>query len=214
MRTIDLQNWPRRDHFNVYSSFDHPHFGMCANVDLTSFYPALKQSDYTFNVALVYVLCRAANAIPEFRYRIRPGAVVEHEVVHPSITVLVNEDLFSFCTFDYMADFSSFAAGAAEQIAQAKSNPTLEDEQGRDNLLFMTAIPWVSFTSFRHPMHLHPADSVPRIAWGKFFVDGKSLKMPLDVQVHHALMDGIHVGRFYAKVQKYLNEPESFLGPT
>jgi chloramphenicol O-acetyltransferase type A len=71
----------------------------------------------------------------------------------------------------------------------------------------MTVLPWVSFTSFSHPMHLHPADSVPRFAWGKFFEDGKRLKMPLDVQGHHALMDGMHMGRFYAEVQDYLDHP-------
>jgi len=63
-----------------------------------------------------------------------------------------------------------------------------------------------------HPMHLHPADSVPRIAWGKFFEDGEFLKMPLGVQVHHALVDGVHMGRFYEKVQDYLHHSDVFLG--
>jgi chloramphenicol O-acetyltransferase type A len=147
------------------------------------------------NVAIVYVLARAANAIPEFRYRIREGAVVEHEIVHPGTTILVDEDLFGFATFDYVEDFSQFAAGATEKIAYFEEHLTLEDEPGRDDLLFMTAIPWVTFTSFKHPMHLQAPDSVPRLAWGKFYEDGESLKMPLDVQGHHALMDGIHVGR-------------------
>jgi len=87
-------------------------------------------------------------------------------------------------------------------------NPTLIDEPGRDDLLFMTVLPWVSFTSFMHPMHLHPADSVPRFAWGKFFKENKRLKMPLGVQGHHALMDGLHMGRFYAEVQEYLDHPQ------
>jgi chloramphenicol O-acetyltransferase type A len=180
---------------------------MCANVDLTTFYPALKQWGYSITVGIVYVLSRAANAIPEFRYRIRAGGVVEHEIAHPSITLLTDHDLFSFCTMDYSEDFSAFAARAAEKMAYVKAHPTLKDESGQDNLLFMTAIPWVSFTSFSHPMHLHPADSVPRFAWGKFFEDGKRLKMPLDVQGHHALMDGMHMGRFYAEVQDYLDHP-------
>jgi chloramphenicol O-acetyltransferase type A len=63
-----------------------------------------------------------------------------------------------------------------------------------------------------HPMHLHPADSVPRFAWGKFFEDGEFLKMPLDVQGHHALMDGVHVGRYFAEVEDYLQRPEVVLG--
>jgi len=212
MRQIDIQTWPRREHFKLFSALDHPHLGLCANVDVTAFYPVVKQRGISFTVATVYVLARAANAIPEFRYRIRGGEVVEHEIVHPSGTILVDEDLFSFCTFEYVEDFSEFAARAAEQIAYVQEHPTLKDEPGRDDLLFMTAIPWVSFTSVMHPMHLDPADSVPRIAWGKFFEDGEFLKMPLGVQGHHALMDGIQMGRFYAEVQDYLQQPGVVLG--
>jgi chloramphenicol O-acetyltransferase type A len=212
MRQIDIQTWPRREHFKLFSAFDHPHLGLCANVDVTAFYPVVKQRGISFTVATVYVLARAANAIPEFRYRIRGREVVEHEIVHPSGTILVDEDLFSFCTFDYIEDFSLFAARAADQIAYVQEHPTLKDEPGQDDLLFMTSIPWVSFTSIMHPMRLHPADSVPRIAWGKFFEDGEFLKMPLGVQGHHALMDGIHMGRFYAEVQDCLHHPDFVLG--
>ena len=76
----------------------------------------------------------------------------------------------------------------------------------------MTAIPWVSFTSFMHPIDLDPVDSVPRFAWGKFFQDGALVKMPLSVQAHHALMDGVHLGRYYEKLQFYLDHPEVVLG--
>ena len=75
----------------------------------------------------------------------------------------------------------------------------------------MTALPWVSFTSFTHPMRLHPADSVPRFAWGKLFNEDKSLKMPLSVQGHHALMDGFHIGKYYKIVQEYFQQPDVIL---
>jgi chloramphenicol O-acetyltransferase type A len=212
MRRIDLETWPRREHFMLFNTFDHPHAGLCANVDLTAFYPVVKQRGISFTVATVYVLARAANEILEFRYRIRGRDVVEHEIVHPSTTILTDEDLFSFCTIDYTEDFFLFAARATEQIAYVKEHPTLEDEPGRDDLLFMSSIPWVSFTSVMHPMQLHPADSVPRLAWGKFFEDGEFLKMPLGVQAHHALVDGVHLGKLYEKVQDYLYRPGFVLG--
>ena len=213
MRTINLNTWPRREHFRVFNALDYPHFNLCVNMDITAFYPAVKERGISLTVATVFVLARAANAIPEFRYRIRGGEVVEHEIAHPSITILTTGDLFSFCTIEYTEDFSIFAKRTAEQRAYLREHATLEDEPGRDDLLFMTGIPWVSFTSFVHPIHLYPVDSVPRFAWGKFFEEGsKFLKMPLSVQVHHALMDGIHVGRFYGKVQEYLHQPEAVLG--
>jgi len=211
MRTIDVQTWSRREHFELFSTYDYPHFGMCANVDLTAFYPAVKQRGYSLTVAIIYVITRASNAIPEFRYRIREGKVIEHEIVNPGFTILVEEEVFSFCTVDYVEDFSAFAAKAAERIAFVKEQPWVHKVL-QDDLLYMTAIPWVSFTSFLHPMQLQPSDSIPRFVWGKFFEEGELLKMPLGVQGHHALIDGLHIGKFYTEVQDYLQQPEAMLG--
>jgi chloramphenicol O-acetyltransferase len=87
---------------------------MCANVDLTSLKPFVKQQNTTFTVAKKYILARTANALQEFCYRIRGVAVVGHEIIHPSCRILVNDDQFSFCTFDYTEELSLFAAQVAE----------------------------------------------------------------------------------------------------
>ncbi len=212
MRKIDIETWSRREHYKLFRTFDHPHFNMCANVDLTAFYPALKKRGVSLTVGILYVISRAANAIPEFRYRIHGEEVVEHKIVHPSVTILVDNDLFSFCDIDYVEEFSDFATGATRMIADVKKHPTLKSNPEQVDRLYMTALPWVSFTSFTHPMQLHPADSIPRFAWGKLFKEGESLKMPLSVQGHHALMDGIHMARYYEIVQEYFQHPETMLG--
>lgn len=211
MHHINLETWPRREHYKLFNTFDHPHFNMCANVDLTVFYPTLKQRGISLTVGIIYVISRVANAIPEFRYRIHGEEVVEHEIVHPSVTILADDDLFGFCDIDYIEEFSAFEAGATKRIAYVKGHPTLKSDPKQDDRLYMTALPWVSFTSFTHPMQLHLADFVPRFAWGKFFEEGSKLKMPLSAQGHHALMDGIHMGRYYEAVQEYFNQSETVL---
>ena len=213
MQRINLETWPRRQHFDMFKAFDYPHFNMCANVDITAFYPLVKARGASFTVAVMYLVARTANAIPQFRQRIIDDQPVEYEVVHPSGTILVGDELFSFCIIEYTPDFTDFVARANQQIARVRQNLTLDEPPGMHNLLFMSAIPWVSFTSFLNPMHLSPADSVPRFAWGKFFREGSRLKMPLSVQGHHALMDGLHIGHYYAKIQEDLEYPESFLDP-
>jgi len=184
---------------------------MIAHMDVTAFFPLVKKRGNSYTVAVVYLVSRVSNAIPEFRHRIRGEQVVEHETVHPSFTILYNEDLFSFCNVDYVESFREFAARAKEQIDHVKAHPTLENIPDRDDMLYMSPIPWVSFTSFNHPMQYHPEDSVPRFAWGKVFQEGDRLKMPLGVQGHHALMDGIHMARFYQIAQDYLDYPEKLL---
>ena len=212
MRYIDMQTWSRRHHFRLFSTFNHPHFSMCVNVDVTTFYPFVKRNGYSLTVAMVYVISRAANAIPEFRQRIRGDQVVEHETVNPRFSILVDQDLFSFCAVAYAEDFSEFAGKATKSISDLKAHPTLEGNPDEDDVLYMSSIPWVSFTSFSHPMQFHPADSIPRFAWGKSFQARDTLKMPLSVQGHHAVMDGIHMGRYYETVQDYLHHPEVVLG--
>ncbi|GAP12473.1 chloramphenicol O-acetyltransferase [Longilinea arvoryzae] len=211
MRIIDLATWPRRRHFELFRGMDYPHFGLCADVDLSVFRPAVRAKGLSFTVTTAYVLARAANEIPEFRLRIRGEQVVEHEVVHPSFTVLNDQDLFSFCSVPYRSNLSEFAALAVERMARVQAEPVLSDEDGQDDLLFMTSLPWVSFTSMVHPIHMHPADSVPRIAWGKFFEREGHIWMPVAVQAHHALMDGVHVGRYYQRIQELFDQPESYL---
>jgi len=211
MREINIQEWSRNKHFKVFSAFNHPHFNLSANVDFTNFISFLKLHELHLTTATVYAITRAANAIPEFRYRIRGSKVIEHEVVHAGVTILVDDDLFTFCTLDYVDNFMEFAREATERISYVKADPTLDIDPNKDNMLYMTALPWVSFTSFTHPMQFHPSDSIPRFAWGRCFEEGESVKMPLSVQGHHALMDGIHMARFYREIESYLMNPSSIL---
>jgi chloramphenicol O-acetyltransferase type A len=211
VRRIDLESWPRRETFELYRNFRFPCFGVCADVEIGPMRRELKAQDTSFTVGIVYVLARAANLVPEFRQRIRGADVVEHERVHPSITVLTEDDSLSFCTMDLDESFAAFAEDATKAIARAKAHPTLQDEPGRDDLLFMTAIPWISFTSFTHPIPASPPDSVPRIAWGKYREECGRLMMPLAVQAHHALIDGVHAGRFFEAVQGFVSEPARWI---
>jgi len=98
-----------------------------------------------------------------------------------------------------------------KRVDEVRQHPTLEDEPGSDNLLFMSSIPWISFSQITHPIHMHPVDSVPRITWGKYFIESGRMKMPLSIQVHHGLMDGVHVGRFFIHTQEYLDDPSRFI---
>jgi chloramphenicol O-acetyltransferase type A len=211
MKEIDLNHWPRTKHFKLYHGFDYPHFNLSASVDVTHLQPAIKERGLSSTITITYLLARVANEIPEFRYRIRGNKVVEHDAVHPSTSILTPGDLFSFCTIEYSPEFDVFYKWASERVEEVRQNPTLEDEPGQDDLLFMSSIPWISFTQISHPIHMHPVDSVPRITWGKYFIEAGRMKLPLSVQVHHALMDGVHVGRFFIHTQEYLDDPDRFI---
>lgn len=211
MKKVDFSNPHRKKHFDFFREMNHPHFNITANVEISRLLPFLKDNKFPINIGMVYLLARTANEIPEFRWRIRGDKVVEHPLVHPSFTVSTDvADVFSFCSVDFSYDSSMFFDKASTIMENMKTNPSLEDEIGRDDFLFMSTFPWVSFTSIQHAMHYHPSDSVPRIIWGKFFEqDGKTL-MPLSVQAHHAIVDGRHIGQFFQDFEAMASAPSDF----
>jgi chloramphenicol O-acetyltransferase type A len=209
---FDDEHPHRKSHFEFFNAMSHPHFNITANVDITNLLSYLKKEGLSTSVSIVYLLARAANEIPEFRWRIRDSKVVEHEKVTPSFTVLTEvTDVFSFCQVEYESNARSFIQRAYTKSEQMKKVPSLSDDKGRDDYLFLSAIPWVSFTSFQHAMNYHPHDSVPRLTWGKFFDDFRGKRMmPLSVQVHHAVVDGRHVGQYFQLVEKMAARPELY----
>lgn len=201
MKKVDLSNPHRKKHFEFFNSMSNPHFNITSPADITGLREIRDAG--SLNTRIVYLLSRAAHDVPEFRQRIRGKEVVEHQMVHPSFTVPTEEsEVFSFCTVEYDPRYREFRQRAEAEIERMRVAPSFEDEPGRDDYLFMSAIPWLPFTSIQHAMDYTAPDSVPRLSWGKFYEAGDRLMMPLSVQVHHALLDARHVARFYERFEE------------
>ena len=202
MKYVHFEHPHRRKHFEFFRRMDQPHFNVCAPIDITSLRSALASHGLPFTPVMVYLVAHTANRIPEFRQRIRGDQVVEHERVHPSITVATDSGVFGFCDVSYRAELRPFIADAESRMRDMAENPSMEDEPGRDDYLFLSSFPWVSFTSISHAMHHSPGDSVPRITWGKYREDRGRLELPLAVQAHHAVVDGRHMGQYFEQLQE------------
>ena len=78
-----------------------------------------------------------------------------------------------------------------------------EEEDEVYDKLFISTLPWVSYTSLIQPVPI-PADSTPRITWGKYFAQGNRILLPVSVLCHHALVDGIHIANFYKQLDEQI----------
>ena len=202
MRIIEFTHPHEHRQFEVFRSMIHPHFGVSATVEIGEWLELVHRRGVKTTPAIVHLLARVANEIPQLRRRIRGDTVVEHETVHPTFSVATDvADAFSFCHVPFDPDLKTFVDAATATMGVMRGHPVFEDEPDRDDYLFMSALPWISFTSVQHAMHYHPHDSVPRITWGKFFEAGERTMMPLSLHAHHALVDGVHAGRFFEGVE-------------
>ena len=205
MKSIDIDNWKRKKHYNFFKQLDYPHFNICANIDITNFKKYLDESNLPFFVSILHMAMKTANSIEEFRYRIRGESVVVHDRIEPTFTIMGKDEVFSFCNSRYIDDLHEFIKNTVSTIKEIQENPYIKDEPDKDDVVYITSIPWVSFTSLSHPIHIKSADSIPRIAWGKYFESNNRIMLPLSVQVNHALVDGIHVGKYFKDIQTSMN---------
>ncbi len=210
---LDLAAWPRRDAFDYFRSFDKPYFNVCTRLDVARLKQAVADGGHG-SLALAYhhIALRLANQLEPMRYRLDGAQVVVHPVVHGSTTVLRDDGGFGFATLDHHADFATFAARGAASIAAARTGlvpfePRLDDSA----VIHFTTLPWVHFSSFSHARNWGREDSVPKLAFGRIDGDGTHAWLPLSVEVHHALMDGLHVGHFVQGFEAALQEPRTWL---
>ena len=207
---LDVANWARRHLFEFFRTYENPYFNICAQVEVTRLLEWLRTRPGTSaSLSYHYFALRVANEIEPFRYRLRDDQVLVHDVIHGGTIVLLPNESFTFAYFDYQQDFGKFIVEAERATKAAQRNDaTFSPSPGEDRIHF-TVLPWVSFTSFAHARNKGRADSVPKIAFGKFTRENERMLLPISVEVHHALMDGLHVGRFLTRFEELLANPET-----
>jgi len=66
-------------------------------------------------------------------------------------------------------------------------------------------LPWFSFTSFKHEKNLSRKESIPKIAFSKFFEICDKKMLPVSINVNHGLVDAYHIGKYLENFQEGLN---------
>jgi chloramphenicol O-acetyltransferase type A len=97
-------------------------------------------------------------------------------------------------------DFPRFLPYAQEEVEQAKNRASIE-EHDPVRLFFISSVPWVSYTGLQLP--LPSADfSNPQITFGKAYWQEERYLLPLSLNVHHGLCDGIHISAFFQRFEE------------
>jgi chloramphenicol O-acetyltransferase type A len=204
---IDVDGWTRREHFLLFRDYERPHFSITAAVDVSACYAASRGGEGpSFTLAMLFAAMGAANTVEAFRLRLREDRVWCHDAVGIGCTVLRPDRTFGFTYFAHETSFARFAAEGAREMERARAGTTLGDEREADDAtLHATVLPWVRFTSFTNAMRRE--DSVPKLTFGRRYAEGGAWYVPVCVEVHHALVDGIDVGEFFERFQDRLSRP-------
>lgn len=196
--------------FNSFKNRDIPYFSTTCNIEIQNLKKFVKLRNISFFVSFSYIISVSVNRIPQLRHRIIDGELYEFKIVDPGHTVLLDDETFSFCDSKFFEDFHTYYEYAIARIEEVKNRPD-QNNADKNHMFFITSIPWFSFTSFVHPYD-KLYSSIPIITIGKYFEQGDSWLIPIAIQVHHGVVDGLHVGKYYACMEELCKNPEVVLG--
>lgn len=203
-KKIDLNTWKRLPQYEFFKTFEQPFFNVTANVEVTKLYRYTKAEDLPFFYTMLHTLLQAIQEIPEFRYRIHQGEVLEYQTINTGVTILKEDQNFMYGTLAYHQNLHDFISKSQAEIEVQKKEKGFVPHT-EPNVVYVSSLPWISFTGLQHARKTSIEDSIPRFVFGKYFQEGQQLKMPLSVEVHHALADGFHVGKLFELLQEGLD---------
>ncbi|EMS32670.1 chloramphenicol acetyltransferase (CAT-III) [Mariniradius saccharolyticus AK6] len=202
---IEIEKWSRKDHFLFFSQFEEPFFGVTVRVDMTNAYRKAKENGDSLFLLYLHAALTAANEVENFRMRINGAEVRLYDRVHASPTINRPDGTFGFSYLNYEEDFYEFAEKAKVEIEKVKMGTGLQPAISGENVIHFSAITWLDFSSVSHARSFSFPDSCPKISFGKITETNGIWTMPVSIHVHHALLDGYHVGLFVERFQHLVN---------
>jgi chloramphenicol O-acetyltransferase type B len=203
-KIIDFETWKRKEYCQIYRMAVQPQYCVSFELDVTNFKKNVKKNNWPFTLAFIFAVAKCANEIEEFRYRFLDGEVVLYESIDTSFTYLDKEtELFKVVNVplqDTLDKFVQLASVMAEKQKEHFTGPVEND------VYQFSALPWLTFTHISHTDFGNREKAQPIFAWGRYYEKEGKFMMPFAVQVHHAFVDGIHIGKLANKLQQYLNE--------
>ena len=167
-----MEEYKRKQHFEYFNSLSYPYVGLTVDVDITDFIKGVKSKKAAVFLTVCYCVSKAANSVPEFRQRIRDDKIIEFDNCKTSHTVALEDGTYCYCTLDSRMSFSDFIPYAEREQEAARKNRTIsEEEDAVFDKIFISTLPWISYTALVQPVPI-PADSNPRITWGRYVERG------------------------------------------
>ena len=203
-KVIDESKWDRALHYKIFRNSVEPAFCVTFEVDITNFLSNIKSQNLSFTLAMVYAVCKCANEIEEFRYRFVDDKIVLFDKIDTAFTYLNKDtELFKVVNVpmkDSVLEYVELASKTANEQKEYFTGPLGND------VFQCSPMPWITYTHISHTNSGKKDNATPLFDWGKYQEKNGRIIMPLSVQVHHSFVDGIHVGKFADKLQKYLDE--------
>ncbi len=199
---IDFQVWERKEFYEHFINEVVCTYSSTVNLDITNL------KDLRLYPTIIWLLTKAVNQMPEFRTALTDKGVGIYDEMHPAYTIFNQENKnFSGIWTEFHSDYQKFLSAYETDVQKFSSSTRYAPKPGRPpNSFDISMIPWFTFTSFNINVFDDGKYLLPVFTLGKYFDDNEKRLLPISIQVHHAVCDGYHMGKFVETLQTMIHQ--------
>ncbi|MGI5906887.1 MAG: type A chloramphenicol O-acetyltransferase [Candidatus Pararuminococcus gallinarum] len=199
---IDFQTWERKEFYEHFINEVVCTYSTTVNLDITN----LKRM--RLYPTIIWLLTKAVNQMPEFRTALTDKGVGIYDEMHPAYIIFNKEnENFSAIWTEFHADYNEFLSAYETDVEKFSSSTHYAPKPDRPSNTFdISMVPWFTFTSFNINVFGEGKYLLPIFTLGKYFDDNGKRLLPISIQVHHAVCDGYHIGKFVETLQTMIDK--------
>jgi len=185
-----------------FGGLDDPRLNITAMVECADFATPAKARGLPPFAVLFHALSGASLDVEAFSWRLNEdGEPVFITELVPSYTVQNAAGHVNFSYVPFTEDLTRFIEDYLTDRARARTATEMRvhwPTPPKAGQLYCSAMPFLRFSAIEHPRgRSGAAASTPNIAAGQWRVEPSAqLSFPLSAQVHHGLVDGVHVAQY------------------
>lgn len=198
---IDLEKWERKEYYLHFINEVRCTYSATVHLDITNL------KGQRLYPAMIWLLTETVNLFSEFRTVLTSEGLGIYDTMHPAYTVFNTErKTFSGIWTEFDPDYGRFLKAYEEDCAKYSHSERYTPKPNTPaNSFNISMVPWFTFTAFDFNVFDEGKFLLPIFTMGKFFDAGGKRLLPLAIQVHHAVCDGYHVGRFIKELQEKIS---------
>lgn len=207
---IDLETWPRAE---VYTHFlnQQTSYSITSDINIDKALNFVKTNNYKFYPLFIYAVLKVVNSNPLYRMDINEdGELGYWDKSVPFYSIFDSEkELFSNIDTSDTYTFAEFHRDYLADVEKYQGTGKLFPKQPVPaNVVNISMLPWIHTTGFNLNIENNPNYLLPIVTGGKFEKTDEGIKLPVSLQIHHAVCDGYQASQFLLKLEDVLSHPE------
>ena len=199
---INMDTFPRREHYLHYAGGDKCTYSICAKVDVRGLVNYCKQSGRRFYPMMISAVTQAVNCICEFKMAKVDDTLGYYDCLSPAYVIFHEDDkTFSCCNSECNGDYDELYSNLINDMEEYKDVKGFCVNERRVNTFAVSCLPLLDFDAINLNVPYVDNYYSPIITWGKYNADKI---MTLAVQIDHAVADGYHVSMFFKNLNDIL----------